>query len=162
MNLALNCRYLLWFPLLCQRPVLPWCLTLSVDAASNQACCKQHVCLSTGQRSISSRKNSYSKKRRTSLVLISGRAQNSPDLNLVDYNVWGVVQQRVHECRMNSVNELKLHLIDVWNSLQQNIIDTAINEWRKQLRACVHADRQHFQHLLWACVCVCVCDKSYV
>jgi len=53
---------------------------------------------------------------------------------------------------MNSVNELKLRLIDVWNSLQQNVIDAAINDWRKQLRACVHADHgQHFEHLLRIC-----------
>ena len=65
---------------------------------------------------------------------------NSPDLNLVDYKVWGVMQQRVYECHMNSV--------DVWNSLRQNVIDAAINEWRKQLRACVRADGQHFEHLL--------------
>jgi len=51
---------------------------------------------------------------------------------------------------MNSVDELKLRLIDVCNSLQQNVIDAAINEWRKQLRACVHADGQHFEHLLRA------------
>jgi len=61
---------------------------------------------------------------------------------------WGVMQQRVCECGMNSVDELKLRLVDVWNSLQQNAIDTAINEWRKQLRACVHEDGQHFEHLL--------------
>jgi len=40
------------------------------------------------------------------------------------------MQQRVHECRMNSVGELKLRLIDIWNSLQQNIIDVAINDCR--------------------------------
>ena len=51
---------------------------------------------------------------------------------------------------MNSDNELKLRLIDVWNSLQQDVVDAAINEWRKQLRACVHADGQHFEHLLQA------------
>ena len=67
------------------------------------------------------------------------------------------MQQRVHECRMNSVDELKLRLIDVWNSLQQNVIDAAIDEWWKQLRACVHADGQHFEHSLW----VCVSNKSY-
>jgi len=50
------------------------------------------------------------------------------------------MQQRVYECLMNSV--------DVWNSLQQNVIDAAINEWRKKLRACVRADGQHFEHLL--------------
>jgi len=53
------------------------------------------------------------------------------------------MQQRVYECRMNSVDELKLRLIDVWNSLQQNVVDAAINDWRKQLRACMHADGQH-------------------
>jgi len=58
---------------------------------------------------------------------------------------------------MNSVDELKLRLIDVWNSLQQNVIDAAINNWRKQLRACLHADGQHFEHLLLACVT----NKSY-
>jgi len=36
---------------------------------------------------------------------------NSPDLNLMDYKVWRVMQQRVYEWRMNSVDQLKLHLI---------------------------------------------------
>jgi len=49
---------------------------------------------------------------------------------------------------MNSVDELKQRLIGIWNSLQQNVIDAAINDWRKQLRACVHADGQRFEHLL--------------
>jgi len=67
------------------------------------------------------------------------------------------MQQRVYECRMNSVDELKLRLIDVWKSLQQNVIDAAINDWRKQLRACVYADGQHFENLLPARLT----DKSY-
>jgi len=58
---------------------------------------------------------------------------------------------------MNSVDELKQRLVEVWNSLQQNVIDAAINEWRKRLRACVHADGQHFEHLLPASVT----NKSY-
>jgi len=69
------------------------------------------------------------------------------------------MQQRVYECRMNSVDGLKLCLIDVWNSLQQkqNVIDAAINEWKKRPRACMHADGQHFKHLLRARVT----NKSY-
>jgi len=58
---------------------------------------------------------------------------------------------------MNSIRDLKLCLIDVWNSLQQKVIYAATNDWRKQLRACVHTDGQHFEHLLW----VHVTDKSY-
>jgi len=61
---------------------------------------------------------------------------NSP----VIYKVWGVMQETVYKCRMNSVDELKQRLTEVWNSLQQNVIDAAINEWRKRLRACVRAD----------------------
>jgi len=40
------------------------------------------------------------------------------------------------------INELKQHFVD----LQWNVIDAAINEWIKQLRACVRAERQHFEH----------------
>jgi len=47
---------------------------------------------------------------------------------------------------MNSGDELKQRLVEDWNSLQQNVINEAINEWRKQLRACVRADGQHFEH----------------
>ena len=43
--------------------------------------------------------------------------QISQNPNPVDYKVWDVMQQRVYEGRMNSVDELKLRLIDVWNSL---------------------------------------------
>jgi len=61
------------------------------------------------------------------------------------------------ECCINSVDELKLRLIDVWNSLQQNVIDAAVNNCRKQLRACVHEGGQHCEHLLR----VNVTNKSY-
>ena len=37
------------------------------------------------------------------------------------------MQQRVYECCMNSVDELKQRLIGVWNSQQQNVTDAAIN-----------------------------------
>ena len=84
-------------------------------------------------------------------------SSNSPDMNLVDYKVWSVLRQRVYESCMNSIDKLKLRLIDVWNSLLQNVIDAAINEWIKQLRTCVHADGQHFGHLLRARVT----KKSY-
>jgi len=91
--------------------------------------------------------NSYSKKCQNFIGPDLWRP-NSQHLNLVDYKVWGVMQQRVYDGRMKSVDELKLRLTDVCNSLQQNVIDAAINEWRKLLRACMRADGQHFEHLL--------------
>jgi len=46
---------------------------------------------------------------------------NSPGLNPVHYKVWGVMQQRVYECRViyeQYIGELKQRLVEVWNSVQ--------------------------------------------
>jgi len=105
---------------------------------------------STRQRSISSCKDTIKQlqQERPDFTGPNLWPSNSPNQNLVDYKVWGVMQQRAYECHM--ADELKLCLIDVWNSLQQNVIDAAINDWWKRLRACVHADGQYFEHLLRA------------
>ena len=73
---------------------------------------------------------------------------NSPDLNPVDYKIWGVMQQRMYERRMNNFDELKQRLIAVWDGMQQNVMDSAVDEWRKRLRACVRAEGRQFEHFL--------------
>jgi len=42
----------------------------------------------------------------------------------------------------------KKWLVEIWIGLEQNIIDTAINEWRNRLRACVRTKGWHFEDLL--------------
>jgi len=37
---------------------------------------------------------------------------NSPDLNPVDYEVWGVLQQRVNRSRIRDIDHLKQRLIE--------------------------------------------------
>ena len=49
---------------------------------------------------------------------------------------------------MNTVNELKQRLISVWDGMQQNVTDSAVDEWRKRLRACVRAEGRQFEHFL--------------
>ena len=75
---------------------------------------------------------------------------NSPDLNPVDYKIWGVMQDRVYQKKVKDVNELRerLVLVEVWAGLQQNVIDDAIDQWRRRLRACVRARGGHFEYLL--------------
>jgi hypothetical protein len=58
------------------------------------------------------------------------------------------MQQRVYQTKVRNVNELKERLITVWNEFGQSVIDDAIDEWRKRLRACVRARGGHFEHLL--------------
>ena len=74
---------------------------------------------------------------------------NSLDLNPVDYKIWGVMQQRVHQTKVQDVNDLKRRLINVWADMQQRVIDDAIDQWRKRLHACVRARGGHFEHALW-------------
>ena len=80
--------------------------------------CKRYVCLSSRQDNTPS----HRAKDTIKLLLLQQETPdligpdlwppNSPDLNLADYKVWGVMQQRVYECRMNTVvDELKLRLI---------------------------------------------------
>jgi len=47
------------------------------------------------------------------------------------------------------VNELRERLVEVWAGLQENVIDDAIDQWRRRLRVCVRARGGHFEHLLW-------------
>lgn len=73
---------------------------------------------------------------------------NSPDLNPVDYKIWGTVQQRVYQSRVHNVDELKQRLVNIWHGMEQSFIDSAIDEWRGRLRACVRAKGGHFEQLL--------------
>jgi len=58
---------------------------------------------------------------------------NSPNLNPVDYRLWAVLQERVYQQPVQDVDELKRRLIDCWSSIQQAIIDQAIDQWRGEL-----------------------------
>ena len=46
------------------------------------------------------------------------------------------------------VDELKQRLVEVWSGLRQTVVDDAIDEWRRRLRACVRVKGQQFEHLL--------------
>jgi len=68
---------------------------------------------------------------------------NSPDLNPVDYEIWGRLQERVYRSSIRNVNHLKERLIE-----DHNIICAAVNQWHTRLRSCVRGDGGHFEHQL--------------
>ena len=71
-----------------------------------------------------------------------------PDLNPVDYEIWAVMQRRVYQRKIHTIDELKQRLIEVRCGLEQSTVDMAIDQWRKRLRACVRAKGGHFEHSL--------------
>jgi len=71
-----------------------------------------------------------------------------PDLNLVDYSVWSVLQDKVYKTRITNVDDLK-HCIRIrteWAKLRHVIIAAAVRQWRRRLSACVRAGGGHFEH----------------
>ena len=52
---------------------------------------------------------------------------NSLDLNPVDYATWAVMQRRVYETKIHTIDELNQRLIEVWCGLEQSTVDLLIS-----------------------------------
>jgi len=84
---------------------------------------------------------------------------NIPNLNPIDYRIWGVMQNHVYQMPVRDVTDLKQRLIDIWNGLLPSIADDAVDEWWKRLRACKKEKGEHLEHfavitelkLAWLC-----------
>jgi len=74
---------------------------------------------------------------------------NSPELNPVDYAIWGALQEMVYcRRRFTSVEQLKNAIITEWVKLSQRFINHAINEWRRRLERVVQERGGHIEHCL--------------
>ena len=60
--------------------------------------------------------------------------------------------ERISQQKLEATNteglsdELRQRLVAVWKDLEQHVIDSAIDQWRRRLRACVRAKGGHFEH----------------
>ncbi len=45
---------------------------------------------------------------------------NSPDLNPVDYRIWGLLQERVYRTPAHDVTELRQRLVNTWADFEQS------------------------------------------
>ena len=62
---------------------------------------------------------------------------NSPDLNPVDYQIRGKLQDRVYRSQIRDVDQLKSRLIEEWEHFHLVDIDEAVSQWRPRLPASV-------------------------
>lgn len=72
----------------------------------------------------------------------------SPDLNPLDYSVWGLLKQRVYSRHLSTIEELGSVIQEEFNALDQAHITNAIQQWRKRLRLVVQHQGGHIEHLL--------------
>ena len=54
------------------------------------------------------------------------------------------MEQRLYHRKIHDIDELREQLTATWHNLEQTIIDSAIDQWRKRLTACVKAKGGHF------------------
>jgi len=71
---------------------------------------------------------------------------NSPDLNPVDYSIWGALQQLVYRQKIQDVDHLKQVLNRFWSMLSQELINCAIDQWSKRLTLVSRSHGVHIEH----------------
>ena len=75
---------------------------------------------------------------------------NSPDLNPLDFHVWGAMLEKyqAHTPKPKNKAELKTVLQAIWEELPQENIDRAILSFKGRLQVCITAQGGHFEHQL--------------
>ena len=66
---------------------------------------------------------------------------NSPDLNPLDYHMWGAMFEAYNKLKtkQKAIAELKEALQVIWDNLPQRPIDKLVKDFSKRLKACVEA-----------------------
>jgi len=55
-------------------------------------------------------------------------SSNSPDLNPVDYKVWGLLPKRVIQSPVKDMDDLQNRVMQEWDRLDQRVIDQATRQ----------------------------------
>lgn len=70
---------------------------------------------------------------------------SSPDLNPLDYFVWGSLEAKVNEKPHRSIDSLKRKLMKEWDELSMNSVRAAIDCWRRRLSLVVKHRGNRFE-----------------
>ncbi|CAJ0924736.1 unnamed protein product, partial [Mesorhabditis belari] len=73
---------------------------------------------------------------------------NSPDLNPLDFSVWGFMEEQLRNRKINNLNDLRQELIKIWNDLDANYLRRTVDSVKKRIEACIKADGGHFENFL--------------
>lgn len=60
---------------------------------------------------------------------------SSPDLNPLDYCIWGMLEEKVNSKRHSSIETLKASIQREWNDLSMEDVRESIDAWPRRLRA---------------------------
>ena len=61
----------------------------------------------------------------------------TPDLNPMDYTIWGVLEARVAARKVKSLGRLRCIVEEEWDKLAMKIVRAAIDWWPGPIRRCI-------------------------
>lgn len=72
----------------------------------------------------------------------------SPDLNMLDFFLWGVLTHRVHIVEHQSLDDLSNSIINEIDDIPPEVLERVQNHLLKRLRKCIEVEGQLFEHLM--------------
>ena len=70
---------------------------------------------------------------------------SSPDLNPLDFSIWGTLEAIVNAKQHRSLDSLKRTLVQQWNRLSMDTVRAAIDSWRRRLSSVVKHNGGRFE-----------------
>ena len=71
---------------------------------------------------------------------------NSPDLNPVDYCVWGMLERNVYRGRkITDIDILKEAIVEEWAKIPQTVIDDCITAFKQRLKLVSENEGRHIE-----------------
>uniref|UniRef100_A0A1I7TCP6 Paired domain-containing protein n=1 Tax=Caenorhabditis tropicalis TaxID=1561998 RepID=A0A1I7TCP6_9PELO len=73
---------------------------------------------------------------------------SSPDLNPMDFSVWGYLESKVMAHSHPDIKSLKQALVKAWDEIDDDYLRRTVDSVPKRLKACIKAKGSNFEHLL--------------
>nr|XP_022908494.1 uncharacterized protein LOC111419849 [Onthophagus taurus] len=71
----------------------------------------------------------------------------SPDLNPLDFFLWGFMKDRVYATEVNTIDELRHRITAATEDIRPRFPRLSLN-WIRRAQLCVEMQGQHFEHML--------------
>lgn len=72
----------------------------------------------------------------------------SPDLNVLDYFVWGYIIAKVEHRRNGTEPEVRAAILAAFDTITPDMAHRATQQITRRVKLCLHAEGKHFEQLL--------------
>lgn len=74
---------------------------------------------------------------------------NSPDLTAPDFFLWGYLKEKVYERRPNTIQELKIRILEEINNIGAELLKRVMQNFRCRLQKCIDNQGSHLKDVIF-------------